>query len=130
MRYGLNALNVIDGVKKKLAEVKSFLPPGVEIVSGYDRAGLIQDSIKTLQRDLLEEAVIVSVVIIVFLFHFRSALIPILTLPIAVIASFLPMYYLGVSSNIMSLGSPALPIDLLSDAPIVMVEDGYHHLSH
>src|SRR5437660_12759740 len=104
MRYGLNALNVIEGVKKKLAEIKPSLPPGVEVVAGYDRAGLIQDSIKTLQRDLLEEAVIVSVVIIVFLFHFRSALIPILTLPIAVVASFLPMYYLGVSSNIMSLG--------------------------
>ena len=129
MRYGLNALNVIDGVKKKLAEIKPSLPPGVEVVSGYDRAGLIQDSIKTLQRDLLEEAVIVSVVIIVFLFHFRSALIPILTLPIAVIASFLPMYYLGVSSNIMSLGGIALAIGVLVDAAIVMVENGYRHLS-
>ena len=129
MRYGLNALNVIDGVKKKLAEIKPSLPPGVEIVAGYDRAGLIQDSIKTLQRDLLEEAVIVSIVIIVFLFHFRSALIPIITLPIAVIASFLPMYYLGVSSNIMSLGGLALAIGVLVDAAIVMVENGYRHLS-
>src|SRR5467141_2313873 len=90
MRYGLNALNVIAGVKKKLAEIKASLPQGIEVVAGYDRAGLIQDSIKTLQRDLLEEAAIVSIVIIVFLFHFRSALIPILTLPIAVVASFLP----------------------------------------
>jgi Cu(I)/Ag(I) efflux system membrane protein CusA/SilA len=129
MRYGLNALNVIEGVKKKFAEIKPSLPPGVEIVAGYDRAGLIQDSIKTLQRDLLEEAVIVSVVIIVFLFHFRSALIPIITLPIAVIASFLPMYYLGVSSNIMSLGGLALAIGVLVDAAIVMVENGYRHLS-
>src|SRR5258708_1821827 len=129
MRYGLNALNVIEGVKKKLAEIKSSLPPGVEVVSGYDRAGLIQDSIKTLQRDLLEEAVIVSVVIIVFLFHFRFALIPILTLPIAVIASFVPMYYLGVSSNIKSLGGIALAIGVLVDAAIVMVENGYRHLS-
>jgi len=129
MRYGLNALNVIDGVKKKLAEIKPSLRPGVEVVSGYDRAGLIQDSIKTLQRDLLEEAVIVSVVIIVFLFHFRSALIPILTLPIAVVASFIPMYYLGVSSNIMSLGGLALAIGVLVDAAIVMVENGYRHLS-
>src|ERR1700730_5772713 len=129
MRYGLNALSVLDGVKKKLAEIKSSLPPGVEVVAAYDRAGLIQDSIKTLQRDLLEEAVIVSVVIIVFLFHFRSALIPILTLPIAVIASFLPMYYLGVSSNIMSLGGLALAIGVLVDAAIVMVENGYRHLS-
>jgi Cu(I)/Ag(I) efflux system membrane protein CusA/SilA len=129
MRYGLNALNVINGVKKKLAEVKRSLPPGVEVVAGYDRSGLIEDSIRTLQRDLLEEAIIVSVVIIVFLFHFRSALIPILTLPIAVIASFIPMYYLHVSSNIMSLGGLALAIGVLVDAAIVMVENGYRHVS-
>ncbi len=129
MRYGLNALNVINGVKKKLAEIKGSLPAGVEIVAGYDRAGLIQDSIRTLQRDLLEEAVIVSLVIIIFLFHFRSALIPILTLPIAVVASFIPMYYLHVSSNIMSLGGMALAIGVLVDAAIVMVENGYRHLS-
>jgi len=129
MRYGLNALNVINGVKKKLAEVKGSLPPGVEIVAGYDRSGLIEDSIRTLQRDLLEEAIIVSVVIIVFLFHFRSALIPILTLPIAVIACFIPMYYLHVSSNIMSLGGLALAIGVLVDAAIVMVENGYRHVS-
>jgi Cu(I)/Ag(I) efflux system membrane protein CusA/SilA len=129
MRYGLNALNVINGVKKKLAEIKSSLPPGVEVVAGYDRAGLIQESIKTLQRDLIEEAIIVSLVIIVFLFHFRSALIPIITLPIAVIASFIPMYYLHVSSNIMSLGGLALAIGVLVDAAIVMVENGYRHLS-
>ena len=129
MRYGLNALNVINGVKKKLAEVKGSLPPGVEVVAGYDRSGLIEDSIRTLQRDLLEEAIIVSVVIIVFLFHFRSALIPILTLPIAVIACFIPMYYLHVSSNIMSLGGLALAIGVLVDAAIVMVENGYRHVS-
>ncbi len=129
MRYGMNALNVIAGVKKKLAEIKSALPPGVEIVSGYDRSALIEASIKTLQRNLIEEAIIVSLVIIVFLFHFRSALIPILTLPIAVLASFLPMYYLGISSNIMSLGGLALAIGVLVDAAIVMVENGYRHLS-
>ena len=129
MRYGLNALNVIDGVKKKLAEIKASLPPGIEVVSGYDRSGLIRASIATLQRDLLEEAIIVSLVIIVFLFHFRSALIPIITLPIAVIASFIPMYYLHVSSNIMSLGGLALAIGVLVDAAIVMVENGYRHLS-
>src|SRR5216684_3279856 len=88
MRDGMNALTVIEGVKKKLAEIKPSLPPGVEVVSGYDRSGLIHASIETLQRDLLEEAAIVSVVIIIFLFHFRSALIPILTLPIAVLAAF------------------------------------------
>ena len=129
MRYGLNALNVINGIKKKLAEVQASLPPGVEVVSGYDRAGLIQDSIRTLQRDLLLEAIIVSVVCLGFLFHFRSALIPIISLPIAVIGSFIPMYYLHVSSNIMSLGGLALAIGVLVDAAIVMVENGYKHLS-
>ena len=129
MRYGLNALNVISGVKKKLAEISGSLPPGVEIVSGYDRSGLIQASIDTLERVLIEEAIIVSLVIITFLFHFRSALIPILTLPIAVVASFIPMYYLQVSSNIMSLGGLALAIGVLVDAAIVMVENGYRHLS-
>jgi copper/silver efflux system protein len=129
MRDGLNALKVIDGVKKKLAEIRASLPSGVQVVAGYDRAGLIHASIETLQRDLIEEAVIVSVVIIVFLFHFRSALIPILTLPIAVVASFIPMYYLHVTSNIMSLGGLALAIGVLVDAAIVMVENGYRQLS-
>src|SRR5262250_648295 len=129
MRDGMNALNMINGVKKKLVDIKSSLPPGVEVVSGYDRSALIRASIETLQRDLLEEAIIVSVVIIIFLFHFRSALIPILTLPIAVVASFIPMYYLHVSSNIMSLGGLALAIGVLVDAAIVMVENGYRHLS-
>src|ERR1700692_3583109 len=129
MRDGMNALNVINGIKQQLLEIKPSLPAGVEVVAGYDRSGLIQTSIETLQRDLLEEAIIVSVVIIVFLFHFRSALIPILTLPIAVVASFIPMYYLHVSSNIMSLGGLALAIGVLVDAAIVMVENGYRHLS-
>ena len=129
MRYGLNALNVINGMKKKLAEIKGSLPPGVEIVAGYDRAGLISASISTLKRSLIEEAIIVSLVIVVFLFHFRSALIPILTLPIALAISFIPMYYLNVSSNIMSLGGLALAIGVLVDAAIVMVENGYRHLA-
>jgi Cu(I)/Ag(I) efflux system membrane protein CusA/SilA len=129
MRDGMNALKVIDGVKEKLASIKSALPSGVEIVTGYDRSGLIRASIETLQRDLLEEAIIVSFVTIAFLFHFRSALIPILTLPIAVLGSFVPMYFLHVSSNIMSLGGLALAIGVLIDAAIVMVENGYRHLS-
>ena len=129
MRYGSNSLNVISGVKKKLTEISGSLPPGVEVVSGYDRSGLIQDSIGTLDRDLIEEAIIVSLVIVIFLFHFRSALIPVLTLPVAVVASFIPMYYLEVSSNIMSLGGLALAIGVLVDAAIVMVENGYRHLS-
>src|SRR6201982_1500196 len=96
---------------------------------GYARSDLIDASIKTLQRDLLEEAIIVSLVIIIFLFHFRSALIAILALPIAVLMSFIPMYWLGVSSNIMSLGGIALAVGVLVDASIVMVENGYRHLS-
>ena len=129
MRYGQNALTVIDGVKQKLAQIRKTLPRGVEIVAGYDRSGLIQESINTLKRDLFEEAIIVSLVIFVFLFHLRSALIPILALPIAVIATFIPMYYLQISSNIMSLGGLALAIGVLVDASIVMVENGYRHLS-
>ncbi|HXF13788.1 MAG TPA: CusA/CzcA family heavy metal efflux RND transporter, partial [Terriglobales bacterium] len=129
MRYGMNALTVINGVKQKLAQIKGSLPPGVEVVSGYDRSGLIHDSIATLQRELIEEMIIVSLVIIIFLFHFRSAFIPILTLPIAVVASFIPMYYLHVSSNIMSLGGLALAIGVMVDAAIVMVENGYRHLA-
>src|SRR5437016_5600213 len=129
MRDGMNALSVINGIKRKLSEIKPSLPPGVEVAAGYDRSGLIHDSIETLQRDLLEEAIIVSIVIVIFLFHFRSALIPILTLPIAVVASFLPMYYPHVTSNIMSLGGLALAIGVLVDAAIVMVENGYRQLS-
>ncbi|HEY6184078.1 MAG TPA: CusA/CzcA family heavy metal efflux RND transporter, partial [Terriglobales bacterium] len=129
MRYGMNALNVIDGVKAKLKEIAPSLPPGVEIVTGYDRSWLINESIKTLKRDLIAEAIIVSFVSIAFLFHFRSALVPILTLPIAVLAAFIPMYYLNVSSNVMSLGGLALAIGVLIDAAIVMVENGYKHLS-
>lgn len=129
MRYGMNALDVINGVKKKLQEIKSSLPPGISVVSGYDRSGLIEASIATLKRDLLEEIIVVSIVIIIFLLHFRSALIPIFTIPIAVVGSFLPMYFLHVSSNIMSLGGLALAIGVLVDAAIVMVENGYRHLS-
>jgi len=129
MRTGENALNVINGVKARVAEIASTLPAGVEIHAGYDRSGLISESIRTLQRDLLAECVIVSFVTIIFLFHFRSALIPILTLPIALLAAFIPMYFLHISSNIMSLGGFALAIGVLIDASIVIVENGYRHLS-
>ena len=129
MRYGMNALNVINGVKAKFQEIAPSLPPGVEIVSGYDRSWLINESIKTLKRDLIAEAIIVSLVCVAFLFHFRSALVPIITLPIAVLAAFIPMYYLNVSSNVMSLGGLALAIGVLIDAAIVMVENGYKHVA-
>jgi copper/silver efflux system protein len=129
MRTGENALSVINGIKAKVAEIAPSLPPGVEIHAGYDRSGLISESIRTLQRDLLVECVVVSLVTIFFLFHFRSALIPILTLPVALLAAFIPMYFLRISSNIMSLGGFALAIGVLIDASIVIVENGYRHLS-
>ena len=129
MRYGMNALEVIRGVKAKIAEIARSLPPGVEIHAAYDRSGLIEASIHTLERDLIAEAIVVSLIIIAFLWHIRSALIPILSIPIAVVASFIPMYYLHVSSNIMSLGGLALAIGVLVDAAIVMVENGYRHLA-
>ncbi len=129
MRYGENALNVIDGVKARFSELAPSLPAGVEVVTGYDRSWLINQSIHTLKRDLILEAVIVSFVSIAFLFHFRSALVPILTVPIAVLAAFIPMYLLGVTSNVMSLGGLALAIGVLIDAAIVMVENGYRHLA-
>ena len=129
VRYGENALGVINRVKAKLHEVEDSLPPGVVVVPTYDRSWLIEESIGTLTRTLIEEAVVVSLVIIIFLFHVRSALIPIVTLPIAVVAAFIPMYHLGVSSNIMSLGGIALAIGVLVDASIVMVENAYRHVS-
>ncbi|PYV79145.1 MAG: CusA/CzcA family heavy metal efflux RND transporter, partial [Acidobacteria bacterium] len=96
MRTGENALNVINGIKARVAEIAPSLPSGVEIHAGYDRSGLISESIRTLQRDLLAECVIVSFVTIIFLFHFRWALIPILTLPVALLAAFIPMYFLHI----------------------------------
>ena len=129
MRFGENALTVIDAVKAKLQDVQHSMPPGMKIVPTYDRSWLIDESIGTLRRTLIEEAIVVSIVIIIFLFHFRAALVPILALPIAVLASFIPMYYLGVTSNIMSLGGLALAIGVLVDASIVMVENAYRHVS-
>ena len=129
MRFGENALNVIDAVKTRLRDVAGAIPEGIRIVPTYDRSGLINDSLATLRRTLIEEAIVVSVVILTFLFHLRSALVPILALPIAVVAAFVPMYYLGVSANIMSLGGIALAIGVLVDASIVMVENAYRHLS-
>jgi Cu(I)/Ag(I) efflux system membrane protein CusA/SilA len=129
MRYGMNALNLIDAVKARFREIAPSLPAGVEIVTAYDRSWLIDESIRTLKRDLIAEAIIVSFVSIAFLFHFRSALVPIITVPIAVLAAFIPMYFLHVSSNIMSLGGLALAIGVLIDAGIVIVENGYRHLA-
>ncbi|MBI4262933.1 MAG: efflux RND transporter permease subunit, partial [Acidobacteria bacterium] len=129
MRFGENALGVIDRVKARLETVQSALPAGVRIVPTYDRSSLIRASIGTLRRTLLEEAVVVSIVVLLFLLHLRSALVPILVLPVAVLASFIPMYYLGVASNIMSLGGLALAIGVLVDASIVIVENAYRRVS-
>ncbi len=130
MRHGENALSVIDGVKQKLREVEKSLPPGVEIVTTYDRSTLIERAIATLQRTLTEELVIVSLVILVFLWHVPSALIPIVTIPVAVILSFLPMYAMGITASIMSLGGIAVAIGAMVDAAIVVVEQTHKKLEH
>jgi len=129
MRFGENALNVIDRVKEKIKEVSPGFPEGVKVVPTYDRSELIRLSIENLQKTLLTEIIVVSLVIIIFLLHFRSAFVPIFALPIAVIVSFIPMYLLKLTSNIMSLGGIALSIGVIVDASIVMVENGYRHLS-
>jgi len=129
MRFGENALNVIDRVKERIKELSPGFPEGVKVVTTYDRSELIRLSIENLQKTLLTEIIVVSLVIIVFLLHFRSAFVPIFALPIAMIASFIPMYFLKLTSNIMSLGGLALSIGVMVDASIVMVENGYRHLS-
>jgi Cu(I)/Ag(I) efflux system membrane protein CusA/SilA len=123
MRYGENALRVIDAVKARLREVERSLPRGVELVVTYDRSGLIRDSITTLTRTLIEEMVVVSVVIFLFLLHVRSALVPILTLPLAVLLSFIPMFYQNLTANIMSLGGIAVAIGAMVDASIIIIEN-------
>jgi copper/silver efflux system protein len=130
MRYGENALKVIDGVKRKFAEIKKALPEGVEIVPVYDRSTLIHNAIDTLRQKLLEESIIVALVSILFLWHVRSALVAIITLPIAIIVSFVPMLWLGQTSNIMSLGGIAIAIGAMIDAAIIMVENAHKALEH
>ena len=128
MRYGENALDVIEGVKQKIEDIKPSLPDGVEIITTYDRSGLIKGAISTIKGKLLEESIIVSIVIIIFLFHFRSAIVPILTIPLALLMAFIPMYYLGITSNIMSLGGFAIAIGAMVDASIVLVENVHKRL--
>jgi len=130
MRYGENALNVIDGIKKKMEEIKASLPEGVRIVPTYDRSELIINAIHTLREKLIEESIVVALVCIVFLWHVRSALVAIITLPIAIILSFLPMMWLGLTSNIMSLGGIAIAIGAMVDAAIIMVENAHKALEH
>ena len=128
MRQGENALTVIDRVKAKLASLESSLPPGVKIVPLYDRSELIKDSIQTLKHELVVEIIIVSLVILFFLWHVPSAVVPILTIPISVLLAFIPMYLLGVTSNIMSLAGIAISIGVLVDGAIVEVENAYKNL--
>ena len=130
MRYGENALDVIERVKKKFAELKPSFPEGVEMTIAYDRSGLIERSIDTLKHALTEEAIVVSLVIMLFLLHFRSSLLPILSLPISVALSFIPMVLLDIPSTIMSLGGIAIAIGATVDAQIVMIEAGHKKLEH
>jgi len=128
MRQGENALDVIERVKAKLKDLEPGLPPGVKIVSAYDRSDLILRSIENLKGTLIEEMVIVALVIFIFLWHFPSAVIPVFTIPIAIIISFIPMKMMGVSANIMSLGGIAIAIGAMVDAAIVVVEQTHKHL--
>ncbi|BBA69855.1 efflux RND transporter permease subunit [Geobacter sulfurreducens] len=129
MRYGENAKDVIDRVKEKITALEKGLPPGVKIKTAYDRSDLIERAIHTLKRALTEESIVVSLVVLVFLLHFQSALVIVLTLPIAVLIAFITMKLMGVSSNIMSLGGIAIAIGVLVDAGVIMVENCYRHLS-
>jgi Cu(I)/Ag(I) efflux system membrane protein CusA/SilA len=129
MRYGENAKDVIDRVKTKIAEIGPGLPDGVRILPSYDRSDLIMRAVATLKRALTEESIIVSLVVLLFLLHFRSAIVIVLTLPIAVLIAFITMKYLGITSNIMSLGGIAIAIGVLVDAGVIMVENCYRHLT-
>jgi Cu(I)/Ag(I) efflux system membrane protein CusA/SilA len=128
MRYGENAMNVIEAVKQKLEDIKPNLPEGVELVVTYDRSELIKRAVDTLKHELSLEMFIVSLVILIFLLHIPSAMIPIVTLPLAVLMSFIPMYFMGISSNIMSLGGIAIAIGAMVDAAIVVVENAHKHI--
>ena len=125
MRHGENALAVIERVRTRLAELQRSLPEGVEIVTTYDRSDLIQRSIATLTTALVVEMLIVSLVILLFLWHFPSAFVPILTIPVAVVISFVPMAFFGITSNIMSLAGIAISIGVLVDGAIVEMENAY-----
>ncbi len=128
MRYGQNALQVIDGVKKKLAELKQGLPPDVQIVPVYDRSVLIHRAINTLQDKLIEESIIVALVCLLFLFHFRSGFVAILTLPTAILMAFIVMRWQGLNANIMSLGGIAVAIGAMVDSAIIMIENAHKHI--
>jgi Cu(I)/Ag(I) efflux system membrane protein CusA/SilA len=130
MRYGQNALKVIQGVKKKLAELRAGLPADVQIVPVYDRSSLIDRAIANLRDKLVEEILIVALVCLLFLFHARSALVAVFTLPTAILIAFIVMNAQGVNANIMSLGGIAIAIGAMVDAAIIMIENAHKHLEH
>jgi Cu(I)/Ag(I) efflux system membrane protein CusA/SilA len=128
MRFGENALATIKRVKEKLESLKAGLPEGVEIVPVYDRSGLIERAVHTLREKLIEESIVVSLICIIFLLHFRSAFVAIITLPIGILVAFIIMKYQGLNANIMSLGGIAIAIGAMVDAAIVMIENAHKHL--
>ena len=128
MRSGKNALDTIAAVKAKLEKLKPGLPPGVEIVSVYDRSKLIKRAVANLGRKLLEEFIVVAVVCALFLFHLRSALVAIVTLPVGIVIAFIAMYYQGVNANILSLGGIAIAVGAMVDAAVVMIENAHKHI--
>ncbi|MFI5330400.1 MAG: efflux RND transporter permease subunit, partial [Desulfobaccales bacterium] len=130
MRFGENARTVIEGVKQKLQDLKSGLPPGVLIQTAYDRSGLIQRAIDTLKRTITEEMVIVSLVCFVFLLHVRSAIVAIISLPLGVLISLILQYYFNINANILSLAGIAIAIGAMVDASVVMVENSHKHIEH
>ncbi|HHH46054.1 MAG TPA: efflux RND transporter permease subunit, partial [Thiotrichales bacterium] len=130
MRWGENALATIRGVKARLAELQRSLPEGVEIVTTYDRSGLIERAVETLQGKLVEEFIVVALVCAVFLFHLRSALVAVISLPIGILAAFIVMHAQGINANIMSLGGIAIAIGAMVDAAIVMIENVHKHFEH
>ncbi|OYW21176.1 MAG: CusA/CzcA family heavy metal efflux RND transporter, partial [Burkholderiales bacterium 12-64-5] len=128
MRSGENALTTIDAVKAKLAALRTSLPQGVEVVPTYDRSGLIERAIENLSHKLLEEFAVVAMVCVLFLFHLRSALVAIVSLPLGILAAFIVMHWQGVNANIMSLGGIAIAIGAMVDAAVVMIENAHKHL--
>ncbi|KMP11437.1 cation transporter [Candidatus Nitromaritima sp. SCGC AAA799-C22] len=130
MRFGENALEVINGVKRKLENLKSGLPEGVEIVPVYDRSSLILRAVDNLKEKLIEEFVVVAIICIIFLLHLRSALVAIITVPIGILMAFIVMYHQGLNANIMSLGGIAIAIGAMIVGAIVMIESAHKHLEH
>ncbi|MCC6503760.1 MAG: efflux RND transporter permease subunit, partial [Deltaproteobacteria bacterium] len=128
MRFGENALNTIHGVKEKLKELEAGLPPGVTIRTVYDRSDLIHRAIDTLKEKLIEESIVVSLVCIIFLLHFRSSLVAIIMLPVGILISLIVMYLMGINANIMSLGGIAIAIGAMIDGAIVMIENAHKHI--